>query len=133
MGVVWINLPISGVASILILLCLDIKHEHTSFVDGMKAIDWIGIFTFLGCTLMILLGLDFGGVLFPWNSTKVIALLVVGGAMIFAFIYSEMKFAKYPLIPMSLFKRRTNVAAFLVVFFHGFVSPLAQRMIGEWT
>ena len=73
---------------------------------------------------MLLLGLDFGGVLFPWDSAKVIALLVVGGCMIFAFIYSEAKFAKYPLIPMSLFNNKTNVATFLVVFFHGFVSFL---------
>jgi MFS family permease len=117
----YINLPISGFAALLILLFLDIKHEHTSFLDGVKAVDWFGIFTFLGFTLMILLGLDFGGVLFPWDSAKVIALLVVGGAMIFAFIYSETKVAKYPLIPMTLFRRGTNVAAFLVVFFHGFV------------
>jgi formate hydrogenlyase subunit 3/multisubunit Na+/H+ antiporter MnhD subunit len=73
---------------------------------------------------MILLGLDFGGVLFPWDSAKVIALLVVGSVMIFAFIYSEKRLAKYPLIPMVLFKRRTNVAAFALVFFHGFVSRL---------
>ena len=122
----WINLPISGLAAVLILVFLDIKHEHTSFIDGMKAIDWLGIFTFLGCTLMLLLGLDFGGVLFPWDSAKIIALLVVGGCMIGAFIYSEAKFAKYPLIPMSLFKNKTNVATFLVVFFHGFVSVLLQ-------
>jgi MFS family permease len=125
----WINLPISGLASLLILLFLDSKHEHTSFVDGMKAVDWVGIFTFLGCTLMILLGLDFGGVLFPWDSAKVIALLVVGGVMIFAFIYSEAKVAKYPLIPMSLFQRKTNVATFLVVFFHGFVFIAAEYYI----
>lgn len=122
MNLVWINLPISGLAGILILIFLDVKHEHTSFVDGMKAIDWLGLFTFLGCTLMILLGLDFGGVLFPWDSAKIIALLVVGGVMVFAFVYSEAKFAKYPLIPMSLFKTKTNIATFLVVFFHGFVS-----------
>lgn len=71
---------------------------------------------------MVLLALDFGGVLFPWDSAKIIALLVVGGLMIFAFIYSEKRLAKYPLIPMSLFKRRTNIAAFSLVFFHGFVS-----------
>ncbi|KAF3034461.1 hypothetical protein E8E11_003749 [Didymella keratinophila] len=122
----WINLPISGLAGLLILIFLDVKHEHTSFIDGMKAIDWLGIFTFLACTLMLLLGLDFGGVLFPWDSAKVIALLVLGGAMIFAFVYSEAKFAKYPLIPMSLFKRKTNIATFLVVFFHGFVFIAAE-------
>lgn len=101
---------------------LDIKHEHTSFITGMKALDWLGIFTFLGCTVMLLLGLDFGGVLFPWDSAKVIALLVAGSCLIGAFIFSEAKFAKYPLVPMSLFKNKTNVATLLVVFFHGFVS-----------
>jgi hypothetical protein len=119
---VYINLPISGFAGLLILLFLDIRHEHTSFVDGIRAIDWFGIFTFLACTIMVLLALDFGGVLFPWDSAKVVALLVVGCVMIFAFIYSEKRLAKYPLIPMSLFKARTNVAAFALVFFHGFVS-----------
>ena len=101
---------------------LDIRHEHTSFIDGMKAVDWFGILTFLGFTSMILLGLNFGGALFPWDSTKVIVLLVVGGLMILAFVYSEARVAKYPLIPMALFKQKTNVAAFALVFFHGFVS-----------
>ncbi|ORY17435.1 MFS transporter-like protein [Clohesyomyces aquaticus] len=116
----YINLPISGLAFLLILLLLDIQHEDTSFVDGIKAVDWFGIFTFLGFTLMILLGLDFGGAIFPWNSAKVVALLVVGGLMIFGFIYSEAKVAKHPLIPMALFKKRTNLGALLVVFSHGF-------------
>jgi hypothetical protein len=115
-----------GVASILILLFLDTKHDHTSFVDGIKAIDWIGILTFLGSTLMILLGLDFGGFVFSWNSAKIICLLVVGGVMIFAFVFTEIRIARYPLIPMSLFKRKTNVAVFMVVFFHGFVSESGQ-------
>ena len=77
--------------------------------------------TFLGFTLMVLLGLNFGGAFFPWDSAKVIALLVVGGLMIIAFIYSEAKVAKYPLIPMDIFKNRSCVAALSVVFFHCFV------------
>lgn len=119
---VYINLPISGIAFVLILLFLDIKHEHTTFMEGVKAVDWLGVVTFLAFTLMVLLGLDFGGAIFPWDSAKVIALLVVGGLMIFAFIYSEARVSRYPLIPMELFKSKTNVAAFFVVFFHGFVS-----------
>lgn len=125
-SLVYVNLPISGIAAILIIAFLDIRHEHTSFVDGIRAIDWTGIVTFLGFTLMVLLGLDFGGAIFPWDSAKVIALLVVGGAMIFAFIYSEAKVAKYPLIPMTLFRKKTNIAALSVVFFHGFVFISAE-------
>ncbi|KAF2261327.1 MFS transporter-like protein [Lojkania enalia] len=122
----YINLPISGLAFGLILSFLDIKHEHTSFINGLKAVDWFGILTFIGFTLMVLLGLDFGGAIFPWDSEKVIALLVVGGFMIFAFIYSEVRVAKYPIIPMGLFRRRTNIGALLVTFFHGFVFISAE-------
>ncbi|KAF1965006.1 MFS transporter-like protein [Bimuria novae-zelandiae CBS 107.79] len=117
----YINLPICGIAAVLIILFLDIRHEKTSFLDGVHAIDWTGIISFLGFTLMVLLGLNFGGAIFPWDSAKVIALLVVGGFMIFAFVYSETKVAKYPLIPMDLFKNWSCVAALSVVFFHGFV------------
>lgn len=122
----YINLPISGIASLLILFFLDIRHEHTSFLRGIRAIDWLGILTFLACTLLLLLGLDFGGVLFPWSSPKIIVLLTIGSAMIFVFIYSEARIAKYPLIPMPLFKSTTNVAVLSVVFLHGFAFIAAE-------
>ncbi|OAG00499.1 MFS transporter-like protein [Paraphaeosphaeria sporulosa] len=122
----YINLPVCGIAAILIILFLDIRHEHTSFFEGIRAIDWTGIVTFLAFTLMVLLGLNFGGAIFPWDSAKVIALLVVGSLMIFAFVYSETKIAKYPLIPMDLFKNRSCVAALGVVTFHGFVFISAE-------
>ena len=95
-------------------------------MEGVRAIDWTGIVTFLGFTVMVLLGLNFGGAIFPWDSAKVIALLVVGSGFIIAFVYSEAKVAKYPLIPMSLFQKRTNVAALSVAFFHGFVFIAAE-------
>jgi hypothetical protein len=125
---VYINLPVSGLAGILIFCFLDVKHEYTSFWDGIRAIDWTGIVTFLGFTVMVLLGLNFGGAIFPWDSAKVIALLVVGSGFVFAFIYSEAKVAKYPLIPMALFKKRANLATLSVVFFHGSVNSCTNCM-----
>ncbi|KAM0811775.1 hypothetical protein AB5N19_12131 [Seiridium cardinale] len=117
----WVNVPISGLAACIIFFFLDVQHEYTPFSDGLKAIDWTGIFAFLGCAVMLLLGLDFGGDLFPWNSAKVIALLAVGGALVFVFVYNEAKVAKYPLIPMYIFKNKINVAILVVTFFHGLV------------
>lgn len=118
----WINLPISGLAAVIIIYYLDIKHEHTSFKDGLRALDWSGIVTFLGCGAMLLLALDFGGIIFPWNSAKVIALLAAGGVLVFAFIYSEVKIAKHPLMPMGIFAKGVNVAILLLALCHGLVS-----------
>jgi hypothetical protein len=82
----------------------------------------MGSLSIIGLTLMLLLGLDFGGVIFPWSSPKVICLIVFGALMSLVFIYCEKKIAEYPLMPTRIFKHKSNVAVFLVDFFHGFVS-----------
>lgn len=115
------NLPIAGTAFVLLVPFLDVHNPRTSVMDGIKAVDWFGCVSILGVTVMLLLGLDLGGSVYPWGSAKVICLIVFGALMILIFIYSEKKLAKYPVIPLSLFGTR-NIATVLVTFFHGLVS-----------
>ncbi|RDW81723.1 MDR family MFS transporter [Aspergillus mulundensis] len=116
----WINLPVCGTAFVLLILFLDVHNPRTSILDGVKAVDWFGSLSILAISIMILLGLDFGGDTFPWDSPKVICLIVFGALMSIAFIYSEKRLAKYPLMPLHIFKSRSNIACFLVDFTHGF-------------
>lgn len=118
----WVNLPISGSTFVLLLLFLDVHNPRTKILEGVKAIDWFGSLSILGLTLMLLLGLNFGGETFPWNSPKVICLIIFGCAMSLLFIYSEKRLAKYPLMPMRIFNQTSNVASLLVCFTQGFVS-----------
>jgi hypothetical protein len=122
-----LNLPISGLTFILLFLYLDVHNPRTKAVEGLLAIDYLGSLCILGLTLMLLLGLDFGGVVFPWSSPKVICLIVFGALMSVFFIWTEKKIAKYPLFPLRIFGSPSNMAAFLVTFFHGFVSTLSIR------
>lgn len=117
----WINLPVSGLAFILLLFFLDVHNPKTKMMDGIKAIDWFGSLSVLGLTLMLLLGLDFGGVTFAWSSSQVICLIVFGSLCSLLFIYSEKRLAKYPLMPLGIFSRPSNVAALAVTFAHGMV------------
>ncbi|KAL3419526.1 major facilitator superfamily transporter [Phlyctema vagabunda] len=117
----WINLPIAGSAFILLFLFLDVHNPKTSAKDGLKAMDWGGSLSILGIALMLLLGLEFGGATFPWKSPQVICLLVFGAGMSGIFIFIEKRLARYPLIPLSLFKERSNVACLLVGFLQGMV------------
>lgn len=120
--VFWINLPVSGIAFILIFFSLDVHNPKTKIMDGVRAIDWFGSVSFLGLTLMVLLGLNFGGVTFPWKSPQVICLVIFGALCSLLFIYSEKRLAKYPLMPLYIFTRVSNTATLLVTFAHGFVS-----------
>ncbi|KAL4905776.1 hypothetical protein BDW74DRAFT_184855 [Aspergillus multicolor] len=117
----WINLPVCGTAFLLLLFFLDVHDPRTNVLDGIKAVDWFGSFSILGLTVMVLLGLDFGGTAAPWGSPKVICLIVFGCFMCLLFVYSEKKLAKYPLVPLSILKDWSNVACFIVAFAHGFV------------
>jgi MFS family permease len=122
----WINLPIQGTAFLLLLLFLDVHNPRTKVMDGIKAIDWFGCVTMLGLILMLLLGLDFGGETFSWNSPTVICLIVFGALMSLFFIYSEKRLAKYPLMPLTIFSHRSNIASLLVCTIHGFVLIAAE-------
>ncbi|TVY93697.1 MFS-type transporter [Lachnellula willkommii] len=117
----WINLPLSGVTFILLFIYLDVHNPRTPWLDGFKAIDWAGSLTIIALVLMLLLGLEFGGATFPWDSPQVICLIVFGSLMSIFFIYSEKRLALYPLMPLKLFTNWSNAASLLLKFWHGMV------------
>ena len=126
----WVNLPCCSATFLLLLLFLDVHNPRTKVVEGLRAIDWFGSFAILGLTLMLLLGLDFGGETFPWKSAKVICLIVFGALCSLVFIFCERYLAKYPLMPLSMFKNGSNVATLIVTFTHGFVSGFCPVVLG---
>lgn len=113
--------PITGAVAILLFFFLRLDNPKTPMRDGLKAVDWAGSLTIVGGTLMVLLGLEFGGVTFPWSSATVICLIVFGIVVAGLFVVNEMKLARYPIMPTRLFSNISNVAAFGVCFCHGFV------------
>ncbi|TVY20915.1 MFS-type transporter [Lachnellula arida] len=117
----WINLPLSGVTFILLFIYLDVHNPRTPWLDGFKAIDWAGSLSIIALVLMLLLGLEFGGATFPWDSPQVICLIVFGSLMSIFFIYSEKSLALYPLMPLKLFTNWSNAASLLLKFWHGMV------------
>jgi MFS family permease len=122
----WINLPICGFSFALLFLLLDVHNPRTGVRDGLQAIDWFGTASMLAVTVLVLLGLNFGGGVFPWNSAEVICLIVIGTCMVAAFVFSEKRLAKYPLMPLSVFSTVSNCATFAVSFGHNMVSIGAE-------
>ncbi|KAK5124220.1 hypothetical protein LTR85_001923 [Meristemomyces frigidus] len=117
----YVNLPLDGAAFLILFFFLDLETPRTPIMEGLKAIDWVGSITVVGATLMLLFGLQYGGVTDPWGSPTVICLLVFGIVTFVLFAWWETKYAIYPVMPMRLFNKWTNVATLAVVFTHGFV------------
>ncbi|CAK7566365.1 MAG: hypothetical protein SEPTF4163_004307 [Sporothrix epigloea] len=115
----YINLPISGVALGIIFITLKLPTPKTSILDGLRAIDWLGSLAITGGTLMLLMGLQFGGTTYPWKSPIVICLIVFGFVTLGLFGVIERWVAKYPVLPSHIYASRSNVACLVVCLFHG--------------
>ncbi|KAG8421983.1 hypothetical protein J3459_010821 [Metarhizium acridum] len=116
----YINLPLSGVGILILIFVLKLHNPRTPMKQGLLAIDWAGSLLIIGGTLMFLFGLEFGGVQHPWDSPTVICLIVFGVITIGLFVVYESMIAKYPIMPVSLFRHRTSIASFSLSFMHAF-------------
>jgi EmrB/QacA subfamily drug resistance transporter len=117
----WINLPVAGIVFAVLLFYLNVPNPKTSVMAGLKAIDWVGSTLIVGGVLMILLGLDFGNVTFPWSSATVICLTVFGGLAVGVFVLVEWKVSPNPVIPLRLFSSKSSSAAYAVFSFNFYV------------
>lgn len=87
----------------------------------MKAIDWSGVVLIIGAVVMFLLGIESGGNSHPWTSAYTLCLIIFGVVAFILFLVNEAKVAKYPTIPIRLFKIRSNLGAYGVILIHGIV------------
>jgi len=115
----YINVPIGAVTLVVVVLFLHLPYPEGSIREKLKAIDYVGSFFLIACTVCILLPLTWGGNQYPWNSPVVIALFCVGAALIVVFVCIEKWQAKSPIIPGYLFVQRNPVALFVTQFFFG--------------
>lgn len=117
----WINLPLDGVSLALLIFFLKLETPKTKLLDGLKAVDWLGGILIVGGVVSFLYGFESAGVTDPWDSAFVLCLIIFGAVMIVLFFIVEWKIAKYPIMPVRLFKDHSNMAAYGVCYMFGFV------------
>lgn len=117
------NLPISFVASLLVVFLMDLPIPPGSYREKFMRMDWMYVricssphefnltwrcFTYRGNFLVIAstaaytIGLTWGGITAPWGSVKVLVPLVLGLVGLAVFITYEATLAKYPLVCIFL-------------------------------
>lgn len=86
----------------------------------LKKIDYFGGFLSIVGLVLFLVAMQAGGFTHPWTSAYVLVQLLIGLALIIAFIIYELKFAKYPMVPHEMFKGQTIVGtAYGIAFVAG--------------
>jgi hypothetical protein len=79
----------------------------------------LGTITILAFATLVLVALNMGGVQYPWKSAPVLVCLIVGVVFMAVLVVVELRFAKEPMIPMHLFKKRTVLSICVTNLFFG--------------
>ncbi|TQB69663.1 hypothetical protein MPDQ_001572 [Monascus purpureus] len=114
-----LNLPLTVLTTLCVLFFMPLRKVQGDWRVKLKAVDFVGIFLALGGTAVLLLGLNWGGGQYTWDSAHVIATIVVGCAVSIAFVLWEWKGTSSPLVPMHIFKARIVNGASLTMFING--------------
>lgn len=77
--------------------------------------------TIVGRTVMILVGMNLGGLSHPWKSATVICLLVFAVFTLILFILVEWKIPRVPFIPLSIINTWQRSPTLVAALLHGFV------------
>ena len=68
--------------------------------------------------ILLLLGLQMGGVEHAWTSPIILSFIIIGGILAALFVYVEWKIADYPIMPLRVLSNRTSISALGVCCFH---------------
>jgi EmrB/QacA subfamily drug resistance transporter len=111
----YVNLPLGLVALAVIGPAFQSTSEHVH-----HRIDYLGAAVLTAGLSAIVLFTSLGGTSYAWSSPLIVALIVIGAAMLVLFPFVEARAAE-PILPLALFRNRTFVVASAV----GFVIGLA--------
>ncbi|KAL5340856.1 major facilitator superfamily domain-containing protein [Aspergillus crustosus] len=114
-----LNLPLTALTTLSVLFFMPLRKVTGDWKVKLKAIDFVGATLALAGTAVLLLGLTWGGGEYPWDSAHVVATLVVGVFVCVGFVVWQWKGARYPLVPMHIFKSRIVNGACLTMFING--------------
>ncbi|KAJ6149873.1 hypothetical protein N7471_001072 [Penicillium samsonianum] len=131
----YINLPIGAFSYGIFLLFVRPPKPQTkppSLVEFFKGFDFIGLITLTGSVICLLLALQWGGATYPWNSGRIIALLVIFALLGIAFIALELWQDERSMLPARVLKQRSVAAACLFCFCSSGASFLLLYYIPIW-
>lgn len=117
----YLNLPIVGIGAVGIIVFLKLENRPRTLSQKLLEIDYVGAAIFLASTTSFLIGVTWGGVIAPWDSARTLVPIFLGVFGICLFGSWEVIFARYPILPLSLFRNKDTNIAFFLDFIHGII------------
>ncbi|KAI0518346.1 MFS general substrate transporter [Xylaria bambusicola] len=115
----YINLPIGGVAVVCLVFFLHpkkIEKQTATLWEQFLRLDPLGSLFFIPSVVSLLIALEWGGSTWPWNSWRIIVLLVVFGVLFIAFVAVQVRWPDNATVPWRIISQRSILAASIFMF-----------------
>jgi MFS family permease len=115
----YINLPIGGIAMLVILFALKPTPPAApglTIRQQLAKLDLLGEFFLFPCLICLLLALQWGGSTYDWSSWRIILLFVLFGICLIAFIVTEISTQEIATIKIRVIKNRSVISAMWFMF-----------------
>ena len=109
----YVNIPVVSLSIVLVHFTLRLHSPRMPVIEGLASMDWLGTATIITATVLVLVGLQSGGI-GSYANPSVITCLVFGSVAYLAFPFSQWREAKRggtPIMPLRLFGDRSNLSA----------------------
>ena len=117
----YINLPIGAVSAIIILLFFKTpsaaKPQPATLREKLLQMDPVGVALAMGLVISYILALNYGGMKYAWNSSKVVGLLVGFVMLSAAFATWEWCQEDRAMVPFRLAGQRVYIVSSVFAFF----------------
>ncbi|TFY54573.1 hypothetical protein EVJ58_g8782 [Rhodofomes roseus] len=112
----YLNLPICGIAAVIMIVCLRVKTPPGTLGEKVRRVDWRGTLLIIAATTACVIGLTWSGIQYSWGSAAVLVPLILGLAGIVGFMTFESIVPDYPLVPRTLISTVTGVSGYMQTF-----------------
>ncbi|KAI0826717.1 Mfs1.2 [Trametes gibbosa] len=117
----YLNLPICGLAMVMVMIFMKLPTPSGSLTSKLNRMDWLGNALVITSTTVVVIGLTWGGVQYPWKSARVLVPLILGLCGLGFFFLYEARWARNPIVPVSLLQNRTSVSGYVQTFINPIV------------
>jgi len=107
----WVNLPLGAVAMIV----LNEPLKKLPVVARQHRIDIAGAVLLIFATSLLLLGLNWGGAVYPWLSSEVVSVFI-GSAVLWLLFALRVTYAREPLVSIDILRNGIVLAATMSMF-----------------
>jgi hypothetical protein len=121
--VFYLNLPICGIALVVIFVFLRTNYKVDTVGNKFKRVDLGGNALLVASIVSVLIALTWGGTQYEWSSWRTLLPLILGFIGIGGFFWIESTtWIVEPTMPFRLFSNRTSLGAFAIASLHAMLT-----------